>query len=63
MVSFGDDAEGCYHATAKDDKEAGELVDQGSSTFAHTARHVLFRKRKKKKKASDVSKKRLVCWS
>ena len=51
MVSFGDDAEGCYHATAKDDKEAGELVDQGSSTFAHTARHYDVAKEEEKKES------------
>ncbi|MCW4046772.1 MAG: tyrosine-type recombinase/integrase [Candidatus Bathyarchaeota archaeon] len=47
LVPFDDDAEGYYHATAKDDKEAGELIDQGFQYVCTTPQGIMmFRKRK-----------------
>ena len=47
LVPFDDDAEGYYHATAKNDKEAGELIDQGFQYVCTTPQDIMmFRKRK-----------------
>jgi integrase len=47
LVPFDDGAEGYYHATAKDDKEAGELIDQGFQYVCTTPQGIMmFRKRK-----------------
>jgi len=34
LVEFDEESQNYYHAIARDDKEAGALIDQGSSTFA-----------------------------
>ncbi len=47
LVPFDDDAQGYNHATAKDEKEAGELIDQGFQYVCTTPQGVMmFRKRK-----------------
>jgi integrase len=47
LVPFDDDAQGYNHATAKDDKEAGELIDQGFQYVCTTPQGIMmFRKRK-----------------
>ena len=49
LVPFDDDAENYYHATAKDDKEAGELIDQAWQFVCTTPQGVMmFRKAKRK---------------
>ncbi|MGA3288900.1 MAG: tyrosine-type recombinase/integrase [Candidatus Bathyarchaeia archaeon] len=47
LVPFDDDAEGYNHATAKDDKEAGELINSGFQYICTTPQGIMmFRKRK-----------------
>jgi hypothetical protein len=47
LVPFNDDANGGYHAIAKDEKEAGDLIDQGFQYVCTTPQNImLFRKRK-----------------
>ena len=47
LIRFDDDAEGYNHATAKDDKEAGELLDHGFQYVCTTPQGVMmFRKHK-----------------
>jgi len=47
IVPFDDDAEGHYHATAKDYKETGELIDGGRTHICTTPQGIMmFRKRK-----------------
>jgi integrase len=47
LVPFDDDAEGYHHATDKDDKEAGELIDTGFQYVCTTPQGIMmFRKRK-----------------
>jgi len=49
LVPFNDDAENFNHATAKDDKEAGELIDQAWQFVCTTPQGImLFRKAKRK---------------
>jgi integrase len=49
LIPFDDEAENYYHATAKDDKEAGELIDQAWQFVCTTPQGVMmFRKAKKK---------------
>ncbi len=47
LVPFDEDAEGYHHARARDDKEAGELIDQGFQYVCTTPQKIMmFRKRK-----------------
>jgi site-specific recombinase XerC len=47
LVPFDEDADGYNHATAKDDKEAGELIDHGFQYVCTTPQGIMmFRKRK-----------------
>lgn len=49
LVPFDDETENYHHATAKDDKEAGELIDQAWQFVCTTPQGVMmFRKAKKK---------------
>jgi integrase len=47
LVPFDEDAEGYNHAVARDDREAGELIDQGFQYVCTTPQNIMmFRKRK-----------------
>ena len=47
LVPFDEDADGYNHAIARDDKEAGELIDQGFQYVCTTPQNIMmFRKRK-----------------
>jgi integrase len=48
LVPFDEDAEGFYHATAKDEKEAGELYDQGYRYDCTTPQGIMLFIKKKK---------------
>jgi hypothetical protein len=47
LIPFDEDSQGYTHATAKDDKEAGELIDNGFQFVCTTPQGImLFRKHK-----------------
>ena len=47
LVEFDEESQNYYHATAKDEKEAGELIDKGFSYVCTTPQGIMmFRKRK-----------------
>jgi hypothetical protein len=49
LVPFDEDAESYHHATAKNDKEAGELIDENWNYVCTTPDGIMmFRKAKKK---------------
>jgi 5,10-methylene-tetrahydrofolate dehydrogenase/methenyl tetrahydrofolate cyclohydrolase len=48
IVPFDEDAEGLHHATAKNDKEAGELLDQGFRYECTTPQGIMVFIKKKK---------------
>lgn len=47
LVPFDDDAEGYYHAVARDEKEAGQPIDQGFQYVCTPTQDIMmFRKKK-----------------